>query len=187
MACNDWEESALLYSSGELDEGTKVQFESHIAQCESCKEFLKQYQKDQESLFSIQMLGETPSERIDREITRVCENGKKQYTNVGFFSVFAKKTVISASFFLIGFFVVGYLMLNLQQSKVAKNNTLQNETQLSPSPVSKIDVAEISKNTPDSTMKDSAISDPADSNRFFSKNRGNLEATGVVPVDLTTK
>jgi len=90
MACNDWEELALLYSSDELEESKRVQFESHIAQCESCKEFLEQYQKERKSLFSIQMLGVSTSETIDKEIKRVCENGKKQYTNAGFFFSFRK-------------------------------------------------------------------------------------------------
>jgi hypothetical protein len=185
MACNDWEESALLYSSGELDENQKVQFESHVAQCGSCKEFLEQYQKDQESLFSIQMLGATPSEKVDQEIKRVCESSKKQYTNVGFFSVFAKNSIISVSFFLIGFVVVGYLMFNVQQTKVAKAKTIQTINPSNSPSNSAINVAEILKANPDST--DSVASTPSDSNRSFSKNRGHLDATGVVPVDLTTK
>lgn len=183
MACNDWEESALLYSSGELDEDKKMQFESHIAQCVDCKAFLEQYQKEQVSLFSIQMLGATPSERIDQEIKRVCETRKKQYTNTGFVSVFAKNSIISVSFFLIGFVVVGYLMINVQQMKVAKAKTIQNiDSTTSSDPA--VNIAEILK-TADST--DSISDTPADSNRSFSKNRGNLGTMGVVPVDLTTK
>ncbi|HEX2956173.1 MAG TPA: zf-HC2 domain-containing protein [Chitinispirillaceae bacterium] len=183
MACNDWEELSLLYSSGELDDSKKVQFESHIAQCESCKQFLEQYQKDRESLFSIQMLGVSTSETIDKEIKRVCENGKKQYTSTGFFSVFAKKTIISTSFFLIGFVVVGYFMLNVQQAKVSNNTVNQTIGPSNPSSNSSINVAEILK--ADSVDSSSDVS--KDSNRSFAKNRGNLEASGVVPVELITK
>jgi anti-sigma factor RsiW len=185
MACNDWEELALLYSSDELDESKRVQFESHIAQCESCKEFLEQYQKERESLFSIQMLSVSTSETVDKEIKRVCENSKKQYTNTGFFSVFAKRTVISTSFFLIGFVVVGYFMLNIQQAKVARNTVNQSIVPSNSSSNSSTNVAEILKSDSEST--DSVTGVTKDTNRSFAKNRGNLEASGVIPVDLITK
>lgn len=184
MACNDWEELALLYSSDELEESKRVQFESHIAQCEGCKEFLEQYQKERKSLFSIQMLGVTTSETVDKEIKRVCENGKKQYTNAGFFSVFAKRTIISTSFFLIGFVVIGYFMMNINQAKVAGNT--DNKTIVPTASLnSSTNVAEILQSTQDSADSESGIT--KDTNRSFAKNRGNLEASGVIPVDLITK
>jgi anti-sigma factor RsiW len=183
MACNDWEETALLYSSGELGKDQEVEFESHIAQCESCKAFFEQYQNDRKSLFSIDALGAAPSEKIDQEIKRVCESNKKQYTNFAVLPAFAKKSIISVSFFLIGFVVIGYLMVNVQQSKVAKAKTIQTNDPSSSSQI--VNVAEILKANPDSA--DSINSSPLDSNRAFSKNRGNLGATGVVPVDLITK
>lgn len=185
MACNDWEELALLYSSDELEESKRVQFESHIAQCESCKEFLEQYQKERKSLFSIQMLGVSTSEAVDKEIKRVCENGKKQYTNAGFFSVFAKRTIISTSFFLIGFVVIGYFMLNINQAKVAGNNDNQSIVPAAASLNSSTNVAEILQSTQDSD--DSVSGTTKDTNRSFAKNRGNLEGSGVIPVDLITK
>ncbi len=74
-------------------------------------------------------------------------------------------------------------MVNVQHSmgKRKKNNSTND-----PSSSSQIvNVAEILKAKPDSA--DSINSSPLDSNRAFSKNRGNLGATGVVPVDLITK
>ncbi|MBN1602433.1 MAG: hypothetical protein JW915_12545 [Chitinispirillaceae bacterium] len=185
MACSDWEETALLYSSGELDEDHEVEFKSHIAQCESCKAFLEQYQKDRESLFSIEALGAAPSEKVDLEVKRVCESSKKQYTNIAVFPAFAKKSIISVSFFLIGFVVIGYLMINVQHSEVVKAKTIQTNDPSGSESNQMVNVAEILKANPDSA--DSINSTPLDSNRSFSKNRGNLDATGVVPVDLITK
>lgn len=185
MACNDWEETALLYSSGELDEDQEVEFKSHIAQCESCKAFYERYQKDRESLFSIVTLGVAPSEKVDNEIKRVCESSKKQYTNITFFPAFAKKSIISVSFFLIGFVVIGYLMINVQHSKVVKAKAIQINDPSGSGSSQMANVAEVLRANPDSS--DSTNSSPLDSNRSFSKNRGNLDATGVVPVDLITK
>jgi hypothetical protein len=131
------------------------------------------------------MLGVSTSEAVDKEIKRVCENGKKQYTNTGFFSVFAKRSIISTSFFLIGFVVVGYFMLNIQQAKVARSSNTQSIVPSNSSLNSSTNVAEILKS--DSELTDSMSGTSKDTNRSFAKNRGNLGASGVIPVDLITK
>jgi len=179
MACSKWEETGLLYSSNELDELEKKAYEEHLAGCEECRSEYESYRKEQTSFFTPEILGETPSEKVDAEIKRVCSTPKKQFTSIGFFPVF-KKTVFSVTFFVVGFIVVGYFSLNIENSRGIQKVVVEEKPDSSPSRSPEI-VAE--KKNPDSLQHDSLN----DSDVYFSKTRGNLQIKGVYPVDLKDK
>jgi len=172
MACNKWEETGLLYCSYELSEQDAKKYEAHLTECPECNAVYAQYTGDKKSFFTCDILGEYPSKLVDEEIIRVC-TAKKQYTSVGFFSGVVRKTVYSVSFFILGFAVVGYFMMNVED---AKNQKSQYTLQPSSIPASQVLAQQDSNAAVKDSVKDSAV--------YFSRNRGNLQANGVYPVDL---
>jgi len=173
MACNKWEEIGLLYCSRELNTEDDKLFEHHLEECSECKCEYEQYTNEKKTVFTLSILGETPPKHIDDEIVRVCSTAKKQYTGVGFFSGFVKKTVYSMSFFLLGFVVVGYFIFNAQNANVKS-------TQYSMQPLNNASAQVLAKQESATLEKDSI----KDSAVYFSRNRGNLQTNGVYPVDL---
>ncbi len=170
MACSKWEEIGLLYCSRELEEQEAAQFKFHLENCSECKSEFDQYQKEKESFFTSDILGEITSKEIDKEILRVC-NAKKQYTSIGIFPSLIKKSLFSVSFFLLGFVVVGYFVFNIDNANNQKNNFALEPSNTS-SPVLAQETTKVQKDS----IKDSAI--------YYSKTRGNLGTKGVYPVDL---
>jgi len=170
MACNKWEEAGLLYCSSELSEQDTKLYEEHLGQCAECKGEFDTYTSEKSLFFTTDILSETPSEKVDNTLKRLFA-AKKQYTSMGIFSGFVKKTVYSLSFFLLGLVVVGYFVFNIQ---TANKQGIAQKAQ----PVSEIKT--LAQKDSASALKDSL----KDSAVYFSKNRGNLETNGVYPVDL---
>lgn len=173
MACSEWEDTGLLYSSKELDVGKVKQFEEHLSICNECKVEVELYQKEKVQFFNLQNLQELPSQEVDKEILRVCSNSRKHVTSIWLLPSFLKKTAFSVTFFIVGFMVVGYFAMNYESSSKQKI-IVENESE------SKLLQASVAEENKDSLLSDSAN----DSNIYFSQSRGSLEAKGVVPVDL---
>jgi hypothetical protein len=174
MACSKWEEVGLLYCSRELDQKESDDFGAHMEACPECKSELELYENEQKSFYTLDILSESPSKEVDAEILRVC-TAKKQYTNGTFFSGFVKKVTYSVGLFLVCFLVVGYFTLNVQNANRHKGAS----TAMHPESQKNTNSTVVS-NENDSILraqqKDSAV--------IYSKNRGNLETKGVIPVDL---
>ena len=177
MACSKWEETGLLYSSNELDDVDARQFQDHLCSCSECKAEYELYKKECSLFYNIQILSETPSEKVDKEILRVCSNPRKQVTSFGILSVFLKKTAVSVTFFVVGFLVIGYFAMNIQNVQKAKQNIVADKINDSTAQVP----LQYAQNVVDSA------STPQDSNQYFSKTRGNLNLNGVYPIDLKSK
>ncbi|MFW6245016.1 MAG: anti-sigma factor family protein, partial [Fibrobacterota bacterium] len=65
MACSKFEESGLLYCSDELDEHDIRRFEEHLEKCEECRLEVEAYKRESASFYTVDMLGENPSEAVD--------------------------------------------------------------------------------------------------------------------------
>jgi len=171
MACNKWEETGLLYCSSELSEQDVKLYEAHLGECPECKDEFTQYKTERSLYFTSAILEECPSEKVDNEIKRVCA-AKKQYTGIGFFPGFLKKSIFSVSFFILGFAVVGYFIFNIQNANNQNVAVKQSKPAVEVKTLAQKDSAASLKDS----LKDSAV--------YFSKNRGNLQVNGVFPVDL---
>ncbi|HLV32718.1 MAG TPA: hypothetical protein VKY57_14200, partial [Chitinispirillaceae bacterium] len=100
-------------------------------------------------------------------------------SGLGIMPVFLKKTIYSLTFFVVGFVVVGYFAMNTEQSKQSNLNVvLENEL---------FDSTNNSQKQNDNTAIKNDFDSLNDTNRFFSKNRGDLDQNGVIPVDLKNK
>jgi hypothetical protein len=171
MACSKWEEIGLLYCSRELDEQEAKLYDVHLANCSECKLEFDQYQYDQKSFFTPEILGEITSKEVDEEIIRVC-TAKKQYTSIGIFPALIKKSIYSVSFFLLGFAVVGYFFYNIENANNQKKNFALDRSSINTTALAEKESTASFKDS----IKDSAV--------YFSRTRGNLETRGVFPVDL---
>ncbi len=182
MACSKFEESGLLYCSDELDEHEIRQYQHHLEQCQECRQEVQAYKQEQSSFYTPEILGETPSEAVNREILRVCASAKKQHTS-SFMPFFLKKTtVMSLLFFAVGFATVGYVMFNVDRAESirARLTTPQSSPLPSPQVASESSSSSVALSQTDSSQFDSL----RDSTSAFSQNRGNLNSEGVITVDL---
>ena len=180
--CSKWEETGLLYSSGELGELETREYEAHLKMCEECSEELNTYKFEKTSFFTPEILGESPSQAVDKELIRVCSSAKKQFAKVSVFPIFMKKAAVSMLLLVIGFATVGYIKLNSEQARAMQAQLLEREG------VSGSTAEQQNSQTPSVALSenDSMLYDSLsrDSNTNFSKTRGNLNTQGVVPVDL---
>jgi len=76
MACGKFEESGLLYLSGELGESEARGYESHLGECGECALETESYKREHAAFYSAEILGENPSPAVDSEILRVCAGAK---------------------------------------------------------------------------------------------------------------
>ncbi|MDG5815119.1 hypothetical protein QA601_08520 [Chitinispirillales bacterium ANBcel5] len=184
MVCSKWECSGLLYSSGELNEQETKEYEAHLEGCQECRDELATYRKEQKMFYTLDTLGESPSQAVSEEILRVCSSAKKQYTNVGFFPVFMKKAAVSMLLLMIGFATVGYIKLNHDQAQAMRAQLVGDEETKDSNAVTQS--AESATSVVFSENDSGALFDSLnkDTNVNFSRTRGDLNTQGVVPVDL---
>lgn len=178
MACSNFEETVLLYCSGELSEKEAKSFEEHMNDCDECRKEYDTYRSEQKRFYTFDVLGEAPSAKVDEELKRVCSDSRKKFTATGVLPVFFKRTIYSLTFFVVGFVVVGYFAMNADYTKQDNMDiVLENES---------INSENISKKVTGDSAKE-AFDSLADTNNYYSKNRGNLDLNGVIPVDLKNK
>ena len=80
MECNKWQEEGLLYVSREMDASQAEEYEKHVQICDVCRIEIDQYIHDKKTLFSADMLCESPSEHIDKKIIAACSSMPKSFT-----------------------------------------------------------------------------------------------------------
>ena len=178
MACNKFEESGLLYVSGELDEHEIRQFEAHLKVCSECSYETEEYKKERASFYSPANFEEVPSESVDKEIIRVCSVTKKRYTSA-FIPLFLKKRAAAPLYIIMIMAAIGgyvqYHSMNAQKMSAQ----LLNETAAPVVSASAVTEQDISPAIALSETDSAALFDSA---AAFSKTRGNLNMEGVVTV-----
>jgi hypothetical protein len=181
MECSKWEEIGLLYCSNELNRQEAREFEEHLKACSECSQEHKIYLHEKATLYTVDILGETPSAAVSDEILRVCKDGRRKYTTLGFFPSLFKKGVFSATFFAIGFIVVSYFIFTMQRSGTGSNDlsahAITGKSDSIISPTAKV-ASSLGKDSLRDSSNDSAV--------HFSRSRGTLEVKGVVPVTETS-
>jgi len=172
MECRKWEDFGLLYSAQELQEQEKREYEEHLKECEECRKELYYYRREHERFFTTEMLGETPSPKVDAEILRVCADPRVRMTTSFLFAPLFRKALLPAAVFLIGFVSVGYLMLNMQNAGQIRAMAAKNQAATVAIKTEKVPKAD--------SLKDSLHGTDVN----YARNRGNLNDKGVMTVDL---
>jgi anti-sigma factor RsiW len=191
MECAKWLQDGLLYTSGELDESARSEFEKHIETCESCKNELETYQREKASLYTPQLLGEPTGARLDERMKEACAKIPRPSITAPLFMTYVKRGVLPVLFLLIGFTGGVYVAFNIEQSNTEAARIAQ-EKQAEKAGAAVVQHEENLSETrvvAQSASGDSAATDSAakaapsyDENR-----RGNIGAQGVVPVELQSK
>ncbi|MCX7726675.1 MAG: hypothetical protein N2053_07475 [Chitinispirillaceae bacterium] len=177
MSCNVWEEKGLLYSSGELIDEEVKEFEEHLKVCRECLMEWEVYLSSKK-FFSTEILGELPSEECDREILRVCGDGRKQvaYLQIPFVSTMLRRSFISVAVFLFGFITVGLISIQIdtikQQRRIASYKSF----------IKLAEKYDSSKVKSDSTVDTSDV----ENSQLINKG-GSINNAGVYPVDLKNR
>lgn len=175
MSCNVWEEKGLLYSSGELIDDEVTEFEEHLKVCTECLKEWELYLKSKK-FFSVELLGEMPSEACDREIFRVCSDGRKKvvYLQFPLISLILKRTFVSVAVFLFGFITISLISLQI--------DTIKQQRKIITSYKNSVKIAE--KQDSSKAKNDSIAETPAENNLQYGNKTGNINKAGVYPVDL---
>ena len=178
MECVKFEELGLLYVCGELDAAETKAYEAHLAECGECRGEVDAYKKERETLFTAGILGEAPSEAVDKEILRVCANPKKKFS-FALMPLYLKKYAAAPVFVMLLMVAVGGYVRYHSMSAESLRTRLINEASLSAERelerddyTPRVDYGEIAR-----------AADSGDSgNGARAKGLGNLELEGVVPV-----
>lgn len=173
MECRKWEETGLLYTAGELTAQGALDYETHLTACEECRKELHCYHREHERFFTLEVLGEAPSAKIDAEILRVCSDARPRVRIAApalFAAFFRRQVLIPAMLFIVGFISVGYIMMNMENARqMSGKTTAAVQPQKAVAPVQTVQAV------PDSLN---------DSLKGFASTRGNLNDKGVITVDL---
>jgi len=188
MACNKFEESGLLYVSDELDEHEIRQYEAHLEVCEECRYETQQYGKERLAFYSAQILGESPSVSVDKEIMRVfAASSKKKYTSA-YLPLFLKKHAAAPVYLLMIMLAIGGYVQYHSMNAESMRAKLMTETALPASvagagaSVSEQGVSGVSAIAFGETDSSALFNSMGDSGAAFSQTRGNLNMEGVVTV-----
>jgi anti-sigma factor RsiW len=117
MACTEWENTGLLYTSGELSNDKRISFEQHIAQCDECREEARLYEQERARLYQPAILGELPSAAVDAEIMRVCGNARKPLTGFALVTSFISRPVAAVLFLAIGIGTGTYVAYHVDNAR----------------------------------------------------------------------
>jgi anti-sigma factor RsiW len=116
MECNKWEETGLLYVSGELSAPEASEYEKHLSICQACHSEHSQYASDKKQFFTADFLSEPTPEHLDRKIIGLCARPMFP-TGIGLFSMtWVKRAVFSALVFSLGLGAGGYFTFAYFQS-----------------------------------------------------------------------
>ncbi|MGA2508342.1 MAG: zf-HC2 domain-containing protein [Chitinispirillaceae bacterium] len=171
MECRKWEEFGLLYSADELGSTDKQGFEEHLKECEDCRKELFCYRGERERFFTPEILGESPSAKVDAEILRVCSDPrpKIRIATPILLPAFFRKALVPVMLFVIGFISVGYIMMNMENARQTYRTTAAVQQQTLPAQ------PRVAQKTADSAKE-------TDVN--YARTRGDLNDKGVFTVDL---
>ncbi|MBD3421196.1 MAG: hypothetical protein GF398_13855 [Chitinivibrionales bacterium] len=116
MECTKWGTDGLLYTSDELTHKQKAAYERHLDKCAYCRKHLADYRVSSQSLFTVEVLGASPSAQTDAEILRVCSSSAKT-TSLGLFSGLFRRVAVSALLVVIGFAGAGYFVYLIEDTR----------------------------------------------------------------------
>ncbi len=189
MECARWEETGLLFTSGELSNEEGTAFQDHLDQCETCRKEYEGYQELRSQFNPSKLLQAEPSERTSQEILRVCADGSKKITtSAPLFSSVLKKGLVSAVFLLAGFMGTGYFVFVMNEAsdpqriveQATSSEDISTGSSVSPSMhAGSLKTASLN-GQPDSSRDSSQGID----SRPFSEKVGNLNNGGVQAVGV---
>jgi len=180
--CNKFEESGLLYVSGELSPAEAREYEAHLAECEECRRETEAYRKERAELYTADILSERPSPAVDAEILRLSSAVKKTPTVLTPMLFLKKYAPVPVFIMLVMVAVGGYLSYHSMIAKsifakyggtAATSPPIVNDDIQVPTPVNDEELA----------MSDSGKSvQDTNSNAQFPQTMGNMNLEGVVTV-----
>jgi len=181
--CNKFEESGLLYVSGELSPDEAREYEAHVAGCEECRRETEAYRKERAELYTADILSERPSSETDAEILRLGAASRKTPTAFAPMLFLKKYAPIPVFLMLVMVAVGGYFRYHsMTAGRLMAKYGGEAPRPLSPSPTADDDIqATQPADDEELAMSDSGKSVP-DTNAPFSKTRGNMNLEGVVTV-----
>jgi hypothetical protein len=179
MVCNKFEESGLLYVSGELSIAEARGYESHVASCEECRRETEAYLKERATFYTADILSERPSPAVDAEILRVGSN--KSLTPTAFAPMFfLRKYAPIPVFLMLAMVAVGGYIKYHDIAATKLRTSYGGETAVASMPSENMDVPADMEGE-ELARSDSGKTD-ADTGVPFSKTMGNLKMEGVVTV-----
>jgi len=184
MECKNWQETGLMYLSGELTSEEASQFLEHTRVCDVCKHEVASYEYLQKTVLSSEIFCEAPSEAIDAKILAACSY-KPMITGMNLFgTTWVKRTVYASLFLVFGLGAGIYFAMNYYAPVQTDSQTAaaQQAVPVSPVPAAK----------PATTValhKDSLASHPKDSlnqpeNQMITRPIDASSQQGIVTVDL---
>jgi hypothetical protein len=171
MECSICEDKGLVYCAREPEECETPEAHQHFADNPECLSECEKYWKVQEECRAPGLLDAVPAPSIDAEILRVCADGRTHITAASAFPSFFRKALLPLSLFVMAFIAVGYVALNMGNARHTQGTG-----------IAKASIKTVQPTAPQlATVKDSLKDSTKGS---YAKNRGNLEGTGVITVDL---
>jgi hypothetical protein len=188
MDCDKCEETGLLYASGELPVVEKTKFEGELAACPPCDKGYRRYARERNTLYPQSVLAEAPSDKTDAEIRRVCSAAKNQFTAIGLFSYYVKKSAVPVLFLVLGVGLGFYVVYTAGgwMGGSGTNATVQQQPSgaavAAVHPANGAAASEVQQTA--AASKDSLAKDGARNALPYSKRVGNTSMQGVIPVDV---
>jgi hypothetical protein len=186
MECNKWQEEGLLYVSKEMTASRASEYLKHVQVCDVCRVEIDQYFIDKKSLFSANMLCESPSDEINKKIIAACSFVPKASRTIPLFStVWFKRAVISMVFLVFGTSAGIYFTMNYYDA-TTKSNALASHKSIAPAApsVDRVALGSLEKS------RDSAAADKKDSLKqkenvpYINHTQSGASQQGIVTVDL---
>ncbi len=180
--CNKFEESGLLYVSGELSPVEAREYESHVAVCEECRRETEAYQRERAELYTVDILSERPNPVVDAEILRLGSAARKASTAFMPMLFLKKYAALPIFIMLVMVAVGGYFRYHAMVADKLVAKYGGEATSSSPSDSAAPAAAyPLPVNDEELALSDSNKS-ASDTNAPFSKTRGNMNLEGVVTV-----
>jgi len=186
MACDRWEQSGLLYASGELSTEDSRQFGRHLESCAECRAEHETYVRERARLYGVEVLGEATSPVLDRTILEACGNARKPVVGFRIFALLAAKPVMAGLFLMLGLSAGTYVAYNVDNAHRLARQT-QTPTPATPAiqtPDQTPQPPALARSEVKPAVRDSLDADSAADSTPFPASRSKIASGGVVTVDL---
>ena len=184
MACTKWDEYGLLHCSGELSKQDEEMFSAHLQSCGDCSREQKQYTRERASLFTPDLLEETPSQNVSDAILRAGSQ-KPRFAGSLFQFFLANRRVIgfSAMTLIVGIGIGMYfdIVLHAPGGRILMGQTPSTAMNKSVDSISGVSVAADDEARPDSMARQA---DSLTKQNPGGYRRRPSSPEGIVPVDL---
>jgi hypothetical protein len=184
MECKNWQETGLMYLSGELTREEASQFLEHTSVCDVCKQEVGSYEYLQKTVLSSEIFCEAPSEAIDAKILAACSH-KPMITGMNLFgATWVKRTVYASLFLVFGLGAGVYFAMNYYAPVPTNSQASASQQPIPASPVTAAAPATtvaMHKDSLASHLKDS-LNQPE--NQIIARPIDASSQQGIVTVDL---